>query len=371
MPVEVYQTDPATGEKAWIDHNHGTEVPGLVVATRPLKVYTNRLSFFTNDTYGTNMAQNAATGGTPVEVHNGIDDVLWTASDVAGGGKTTFNSTDQNHTSGGSRSVKVDNSPVDDVFQFDRGSDLDCTGYVSLTIWIYVDKDWKANDDIIIYGWDTGTSLQIGDAVGLQDYFDYGDYDTWQKISIPLTDMGALALSTTLDALRVRIVAKEGKSPKFYLDDLQFEQTGIPLAYTITPEKNTWLHIDTLMIFYADAYAGTLADGTMPNIPYNGWFGVASLDTGILYQRFSQGLQAATGSIKNHGGLMNWSRATVTGCGSDGTNSWVSVLIEFPSTIILKPEVDDYLSLTVSEDLSGLLTFRVSAGGFVEVRNGW
>ncbi len=367
MSVNALVIDPQTNCEARVDSTTG-EKHALVVATRELKTYTNKLSFFVNNEYGADINQNAAAGGTPVKVHDGTDDTLWTASDIVGGGKTTFNSTDQNHTIGGSKSVKVDNSPVGDVFQFAKGSDLDCTGYVSLTVWVYVDKDWKANDDIIIYGWDTDTVSQVGDAVGLQSYFTWNDYDIWQKISIPLTDMGTLATSTALDALRVRIVAKEGKSPKFYLDDIQFEQTGSPITWKIEPELDTWLHIDKLMIQYADAYAGTVASGTMPSIPYDAWFGVSALDSGVLYHRYSDGKIVTQGSIKQHSDLMSWSNATLSGYGSDGTNSWVSVLINFPARVVLKSELNDRLELILTENLSGLLLFRVSAGGFTEAR---
>ena len=239
------------GHKYTADVQDGTgEKHALVVATRPLKVFENSVRFFSNADYGADMNVNISFGGTAVVVYK--DNAEWTASDIVGGGKTTFNSTDQDHTDDGGDafSIKVDNAPVGDIYQLAKGSDLDCTGYAAISMWCYVDKDWKANDVVELYGWDTGTGLQVGDSVDLSDYFTFDDYDTWHKIVIPLSAMGDLVLSTTLDALRIKQTAAEGKAPKYYLDDIQFEQTGTPATFTIEPDKGTWLHVNLVHCIY-------------------------------------------------------------------------------------------------------------------------
>jgi hypothetical protein len=357
-------TDPGDKIQASVVEKHDENA--LVVATTPLQTYTNVLRFFSNDDYGVDMNHNSGTGGTPVEVHNGIDDVLWTATDIVGGGKTTFDSTDQAYA--GTKSIKIDNSPVGDVFQLDKGSDLDCTGYVSISMWIYVDKDWKLGDQLDLYGWDTGLGLAVGDPVDLSDYFTYLQYGVWHKLIIPLTDMGDLSASTALDALRVRIVAADGKSPKAYFDVIQFEQTGTPVAFTLKPDLGTWLHVNSFQILIADAYAGTLADGTMPSIPYDSLFGVAKLSTGITYNRITNGEIISAANIQQFLDFMAFSNATITGSGSDGTNTWVTVNMQFTEPVILKAEDEDEMSLTVNDDLSGLLVLRVGAGSKVETR---
>lgn len=356
----------ASGKVAEVADGTG-EVPALVVATRPLKTFENKSVFFSNADYGIDMNQDASAGGTPENVHDGTDNVYWTASDIIGGGKTTFNSTNQNHTSGGTKSVKVDNSPVGDVFQFAKGSDLDASGYVSLTLWIYVDKDWKVRDDIELYGWDTGTGLEVGTAVSLQDYFNWADFDVWQKITIPLTDMGALASYPTLDALRVRIVSKEGKSPKFYLDDIAFEETGTPIEYTIEASVSTWFHVESLTLSFADAYAGTVANGTMAGLPYDKLLG-ETLTAGIDYKRTELGKTIFSTTILTLMDLMQFPRVEITGSGSDGTNTWMTVNIPFDKPLTLHYDDADKLSFTISEDLTGLLHFRATAMGYEEQR---
>jgi len=46
----------------------------LAVATVPYRTFDNKLAFFSNDTYGVEMNQNAGfSDGTPDEIHNGTD----------------------------------------------------------------------------------------------------------------------------------------------------------------------------------------------------------------------------------------------------------------------------------------------------------
>jgi len=234
-------------------------------------------------------------------------------------------------------------------------------------MWVYVDKDWKENDSIEISGYDTGTGFQIGDAVALENYFQYGDYDTWHKITIPLTDMGALATSTTLDALRVKQSSTEGKGPKYYLDDIQFEETGTPVAFTLKPDKGTWLYIEEFTFSFADTLASTLLNAGLPNLAYNKLLGETLL-SGITYQREQDGKIVFTRTIKSILDLLQLPHTEITAQGSDGTNSFVTIRAEHNYPIILKSEHKDVLSWTISEDLSGLLQFRISAGCRMEQR---
>jgi len=346
MSLKAHISDPATGIEAQIVD--GVDENALVVATRPLKDFENSLRFFTNSEFGA-----------------GTDSALWTASDIVGGGKTTFNSTDQNHTALGAKSVKVDNAPIDDVFQFLKGSDLDCSGYVSLSLWIYIDKDWKAGDSISIYGFDTGTGLVVGDAVLLENYLDYNTQDVWQKIVIPLLDFGDLAGYTTLDALRVKQVAIEGKAPKYYLDDIQFEQTGTPVTFELAADKETWLHVESFTFSLADAMAGTLVNGTMPYLAYDKILG-ETLVAGITYKRTQNEVVRYAVNVKSLLDLLQLAGSEVSASGSDGTNTWVTIIIKHIAPLILKN--GDVLSFTVSENLTGLLHFRISAGCKIERR---
>lgn len=346
--------------------NHD-EHNGLVVATRKLKVLENSIRFFTNEDYGSAMNQDAGFSGTPLSVHDGTDSTLWTATDIVGGGKTTFDSTDQNHTVAGTKSIKVDASPVDDVFQIAKGSDLDCNNYTAITMWIYPEKDWTITDVINIYGWDTDANQQVGTAIDLKNYFAYGDFNTWHKLTIPLSDFGEMATSTILDALRVSIAAVDGKSPKFYIDDIQFEESGTPIKYSIKASNGTWLHVNSYTMTIVANIAGTLADASMPNIPYDGLLGT-SLIAGTTYQRAQDGKILFSQQVVDFIDWVELPGSEVTGQGSDGTNTWVSLRITHAEPLILKAEENDELSVTVNDDLSGLVRIKISAACSVETR---
>ena len=366
MSIKSYITDIATGLKARVDNDNDTEKNALIVATRPLKTFTNKILFFTNDTYGIDMNVTPTSGGTPDKVHDGIDSVLWTATDIVGGDKTTFDSTDQAHA--GSKSVKIDNSPVSDVFQFDKGSNLNCSDYSTITMWIYVDKDWKAGDVIEIYGWDTDTGLQVGTAVDLSNYFLWQGFQVWRKLIIPLTDMGALSSYTTLDALRIRITAAEGKSPKFYIDDIQFEQSGIPLEYTIEPDKGTWLFVEQINTIMADVLNTTLLNASMPNISHDKFLGVSELNNGILYNEYHNNKVTDSITFRSLMDFLQLPNENILNVGCDGTNTWFNLNQKFNYPILLKSENEDKLSFSVRDDMDGLLKFRMSVGCREEIR---
>jgi len=363
MPVNAHITDPATKLKAEVVLNEDCDCNALIVATVPLRTFDNELRFFINDDYGSDMNQGTSATGTPLEIYN-ADDTLWTATNIVGG-KMTAVSADRPHT--GTNSLKVDKMAVDDVYQIaNPAGDINMALYTSLTIWANIDKDWKAGDIVDLYGWDTSTGLQIGTEVDLSDYFSYLSYDTWQKINIPLTDMGDLSASTTLDALRVRQVAAEGKAPKYYLDDIQFEEKvadeTTAIEFEIKPDTGTWMYVEGFRVIIAGPYSGILdvadatENATMPKLPYNSLLNVAKLDSGISYRRWQDGKIRNSNQLKQLLDLLSFGDSEIAGYGSDGTNTWVTVKIGFSVPILL------------NDDLSSLLVLRVAAGTKVEAR---
>ena len=368
MGLRTYITDVANNLKARIDNASGAEQSALVVATRPLKEFNNRPFFFATSEGSKDMNINVSFGGTPVKVHDGIDSVLWTGSSIVGT-SFTFDSALQNHTPVGTKSVQIDNAAVDDVLQFAKGSDLNCNSYSAMTLWIYVDKDWILGDSIELYGWDTDASSQIGDEIKLEEHFDYSILDTWQKIAIGLADMGALATSTTLDALRIRIVSKAGiKSPKFYLDDIQFEETGEPTEFIVEPRKGTWLYLTAFDITVVDTYDATLTDNSMPKIPYAGFLGVSTLTIGLQAKRVQADVVMFSATFKNLIDFMGLPNTEIAGYGSDGTDTWIKTKQKMAVPLILKSEYGDRFTYSVRDDLSGLKKLWISVACYEEIR---
>lgn len=349
------------------DDQGGVEKPGLVVATRPLKQQDIFVRPFINPTYGIDMNINAAYSGTPDHVHDGTDNSYWTASAISGV-KFTFNSTDQNNTAGGSKSVLSNRAAVGDTAQFAKGSSVDLSGYVAITLYVYVDDNWAEDDSVVLYGWDTGTASIIGTSIAMEDYFEWGSFDTWHKIAIPFADMNLE--NETIDALRFEIVAQDGLQPKFYVDDIRIEQTGSPAQFILRPDKGTWFRVAKSRLSIVAAYDTSVADGTVPGFAYDNILGT-TITNGVIYTEIGT-LNSYSWAIRNLSDIFQIPAMDDFQKIGDGTNAMVTFTFSsidgVNQSTILKAENNDYLSLTIQDDLSGLLLTRMFSYGTIERR---
>jgi hypothetical protein len=357
MSIKTFITDISNNLKARIDNNNGLEENALVVATRPLKTLTNKVLFFSNPIYGIDMNKDPGAVGTLINIHNGIDNVYWTASSIVGGANWDFNSNAQAHT--GTYSIDATKTKNGDVAQFAKGSNQNLTGYVSLIGWIYI-TGWPTTGtkEVQIVGWDVGVGL-VGNIVDIGDYVNSAIFNTWQKFIIPLSDMGLTG--QTLDAIRIRTRdIGAGVPPNYYLDDIQIQETGLPIEYVVEPDVGTWLRIDQINIVMADALTTTLTDASMWNLSYNKFLGVSELSVGLFYQQYHNGKVTLTSSFHNILDFLEMPNTNILNTGCDGTNTWFSLSQIFASPVLLKSETTDKLVFSIRDDMSGLLRFRMS-----------
>jgi hypothetical protein len=328
---------------------------GLVVFNEDLRVYDTTFLPAFNIDFGVEMARDFSFGGTPVKAHNGTDTSLWTASAISGT-KFTFDSTDQNNTAAGTKSVKSNKAAVSDVMEFDRLSDLDLSAYTAVTLFIYVDNGWSGSsaDSMILYGWDTGAGSQVGNSIRLEDFFNEVVFGTWHKLSIPLSDLGLEA--STIDAFRVEVAAKTGAGPVWYLDDLQVEQSGTTTNFSVEAPRSTIYLVDSISFTFIDALSTALTDNSMPSLTYNKILGLDELTNGIVFQRrrmgeilFSASIKSISDSVKGGGVLTNLF--------SDGTSTSITLETNFGTPIILDAREDDAIEILLSDDLSDLVSF--------------
>jgi len=289
----------------------------------------------------------------------------WTFSEVVGT-KWVEDSAAQAHA--GTKSLLCNNANVNDIMQLQNvnAEDIDLSNFIAISMWVYVDKDWVRGDSVSLYAMVGGA--QEGDKVNLENYFDYTDHDTWHYIDIPLTDMSISA--STIDSLRFENEARAGaKSPLFYLDEITLQSSGASIAYSITPDKNTWLYIDTLHITMADALAGTLADGTMPALAYDKFLGMTP-EAGLKLEVYRNNTLVAGSSLQvtDIGDMISLPNVAITNSISDGTNTLISLERKLSRPIILKAEELDELRVTLEDDFSVLLLMRFSIMGYTETR---
>ena len=355
----VHIADPSDLKAKARTHTHSGYKEGVVVYEIPYQTRANSVEFFFSSTGGGIDMNVDASSGVTEPIHDGTDNAYWTASSVAGG-KFTFNSADQ--FVNGSLSVKTDNADIGDVMQFLSTSGVTTliSDNTSLSMYIYVDKDWKAGDSISIHAYNTVTAQIVGNAVFLEDYFDWAVHDTWHQLRISLTDMDIA--EGTLDSFHIEIISDEDKSPKYYIDCFGIDQGTAPIEFKIAPSKGKWLWVRTIKVTIADDIAGTLDDATMPYLSYDSLLGVSKLPIGITLKVINDGESVFGGTVKQLIDIIQFPGSEVVGYGSDGTNSWVSMTFKMTEPFLLKEEDSDCISLTVNDDLSGLLFMRWAAG---------
>ena len=360
--TEIVGTDHDGHKVAATMHHKSDTPPGQVVYSERFRELDTYFSPLTNDELGLDMNVDAAFGGTPEVVHNGTDTVDWTGSNIIGN-KVVFDDSARPHS--GTKSVRVDNPALNDIWQFDKGSDLSVSSYVGITMFINIDKDWSNGDSISLYAYDTGSASTVGVQVLIEDYIDEFMFDVWQSVSIPFADLGIV--STDFDALRMGHPSKGGgKSPKFYLDDIQIEQSGTPSEFkTNTPEGQKF-YIKVLRFHIIAALDTTLTDNSMYNLSYDKFLSLASLPNGVLLQRHVNDVVTFSIPITQLSDALGIG-FNIKNVYSDGTNTGLVLEQYFEEPLVVFGGENSYLSLTISDDLSSLVSFRAIARGTIEI----
>lgn len=327
--------------------------PGLFVYTHPYEVAEYSSLSFTNDTFGSSMVIDASAGGTPDNVHNGIDNVYWTASAISG--TWTFNSTDQ--AASGTNSIDATATAGGDTALFTRASALTYTNYVSISGAIYID-DWSVtgSKDVSLQFRLAGNLLGI--SVNLSGFIDTTLLDTWQNFNIPLIDFNLTG--TTIDELIITTLNSGGPSPNYYLDDLKIEESGGGVIFQAAPKVEEIYAVKSVEITMVDALALTVTNGTAIGLSYNNLMGVSSLPTPILLRWFRNNELEKVYNYKNIFDLISIPGSTIKTAISDGTNSMIKIEILFPDLIELKGISDDKFQMVIQDNLTGLLEMNAS-----------
>ena len=371
MPIESYITDPSNDYKCHIDAPED-ERHALIVANRELKKYKYTNQYFINNIYGIDMNKNGSIDpsgpfdliydedtGTPGE---------WNFSTITGA--WIFNST--THPYSGTYCIDATGTKNDHVCEANYGSDFDLTGYFYLIGHVYITLwDLTPTHEVLVYGWNSVTDTIVGNSVNIGDYVNISVLNTWQTFIIPLSDMGLTGES--IDSIRFRNVKIGGNDIDFYLDTIQFEgvtsdTTGV-LEYKIQPtDQNEWWHICNLNMIIASGLNGTLTDATMPYIPYDSFLGVGPLDNGILLRIYSEGNLLLNANFQTLFDFLSLTPASVSSYGSDGVNTWLKIGLPFVWPVLLKPEYEDKIIISIRDDLSSFHGIRTSACGRIEDR---
>jgi len=327
----------------------------LKVATVVYAPMEPAAKFFQHPVYGIDMNRNFS--DTPAElIHNGTDSSAWTAIQTVG---TSMVFDDTNNPDTGSKNISITNSSNGDIAIFDRGSDMTITTEIALQGRIYITSLADNRADIKFSAWDVTGAVRVGDEQKVFDYIDKDILGVYQTFIIPIADLGIEGL--TFDGLYMKL---ERDGSYIDLDNITWTEAGVAIGtttYELTPDKGADLYVDGFILNMADAYAGTVANGTMPSLRYDGFLGEGTLSSPMVYRVHNNEDVTFVATFSQLIDFMQFGSPEFRATGSDGVNSWFTLYIGLKAPIILHQDLSQKITLTLSSNLAGSLFFRFSA----------
>ena len=333
--------------------NASAVVGSLIVNTNGADTYANATAITTDTriTMAVDLFPNGNEGYT-------IDPV-WVGTAVAG----TWNFAD-------SAKITLTGGVNNDEANFDvvASEVYDFSNFTALSGKIDLDTyDAAANDILVSFelaGVLVGNTVSLNGVINAFEFAEQG----WV---IPKSSFG---ISTqTVDRLVFLLSRTGGPKPSFKLDDLELRQGATPTVFKATTPKGTRFHITEIRIGLADnisgitTVAGNTETATVPNLAYDDFMGITTpLTNGIVFQRVKDGKVAFSATFNQLGDFLSAGSNLINHI-SDGTNTFITLLVEFPEPIILDGSSSDFLSFTIQDDLSGLLQFTAAARGALEI----
>ncbi len=321
--------------------------PGILVYSEDRTQWRQRTILFLSEDGSRNMNINGTVSGTPDNIHNGGDNVYWTAAATVG----TWDFASTTQANGGSASIEAINMDDGDTATISKGSDLDFGNFEAVSGFIYITRVSAANNEFNIQFFDSG--LPIGDPMDILNFVDATTLNTWHQFIIPKADFNILG--QTIDSLTVSIVRTSGPTPRFYLDDLKIEETA-GVKFTAQPASGKIFEYQRIELYFEDALASTLADATMPFIKQDGILGITPT-IGFTLQRFENKIPQISLVLKTVSDMMSLT-FHVFDVGSDGTNTFLKLAADLSNNSQLVEKNDDKHQITINDDFTGLLNFR-------------
>lgn len=313
---------------------------------------------FLNPTFGSALNQAITFSGTPEGIHDGTDSVLWTATAISG--TWTFDST--TNPQAGTKCVDATATVNNDAALFSDATTTNMANFTAITGQIRLEGfDSTRGNHVEMQFRLAGTP--VGNSVNIDNFIDDTLFDVYQGFVVPKALLGLT--TQTVDEMVITTLRDTGPAPDYRLDAMQIEQTGTPALFIAAPLPGTVFRIEEIVIVLVDALASTLADATMPNLAYNTLLGVSALTNGIVFLRVRNRKVAFAGNIKQLSDFVLF--GLVPQAFSDGTNTTLVLRNQLPVPILMDARVNDSISLTVSDDLSGLVLFRALVRGSEEV----
>lgn len=328
-------------------HKDDRGVVGQVVYSEPRREWVQRTTLFLSEDGSRDMNVDGSAIGTPEQIHNGIDSVLWTAA--ASVGVWDFNNATE--AQAGSFSIRAWGMSDLDRATISKGSDVSFSGFAAVSGWIYLSRISSINNQLRVWFEDDGGT--VGASVNLLAYIDSSTLGVWQKFIVPKIDFGIEG--ENVDELIIEVGVSTGQTPRFYLDTLQIEETA-GIAFVAKPAQGKTIEFDRLELYFEDEIPSTLLAGTMNGLSLDKILGITPT-VGFNLQRFRDGAPELSLLFKTLSDLMSLTFRVVD-AGSDGTNTYLKLEAILPAASRLLASRGDRLVININDDYTGLLNFR-------------
>lgn len=326
-------------------------VVGSVVFSADLFDLDPTIKPFINDDFGTAMNQNVVFGGTPELIFDGGSG----GTEWAGSGGSRWDFADAGE-------VTLFNGTNNSQALFEDAGTIDSSAYAALSGKVNLEIYSPATQDIFFQFRVSGVPLGV--PVSMNAYIDTGNFAE-QSFVIPLTDFGLAG--ATVDEFTMTVSRSGGNRPRIAFDDFNIQETGAPLVYTIrVPATEVYL-VEQINFLFVDnitgitAVSGATENATVPNLSYNKLLGVNQLTNGILFKRTQNGREVINLTMKDLADFLSFS--IILDHVSDGTNTLLTMSVMLDPPILLDGKTNDTLSLTINDDLSGLIKFTALSRG--------
>lgn len=300
---------------------------------------------FLNPTFGPDMAQDASFSGTPILIHDGADNVGYTAA--ADLGAWTFN--DATKAYDGAASIYIDANDGDQATF--TGSSVDGSNYAAISMAVFLDRYVMEWNSIKIGAVNLGSP--VGVEVDLNNYLDSELIGVWQKTHVDLVDLGVEA--STFDGILIRVERTIGATPKVSFDVINIQETAGQLEYTLTPAPNTDYRINTIAFTLRNDVIGDEA------LNLSKLLGV-TITEGFTINRASRGVSQVSRRFRDSYDFYE-SGINQKLSFSNGFESILVMEIEFTVPVLLESDFGDTISFVLNDDLSGLTRFTALARG--------
>ncbi len=351
MSIKTLIIDGNGGKAAKLLTREGTT--GQIVYTEAKLKTVRQSKFFVNPTFGMDMNQNVTFGGTPELIHDGGDNAGWTGAIGVG----TWNFADTATPQAGTNHVSITAANDSDFASFTDATETDMSSHTAITGQIQLVAYNEALNSTILQFRNNG--LDVGTSVDLNDFMNPAILGSYQGFVVPKDEMSASDI--TVDELTITIVRRSGPRPTIFFDVLQIENTGTPARFEVIPDKGTRLHVDRVLMQWIDVGTGGTAHA------YNKIGALSALSNGIVLASRLLGRPEFGFPVRQLSDILSvgWSVKDLV---DDGTNTLVKVqlFIDSEERLILDSRTGDNQSITINDDLSGLLKFTAITNGRVE-----